>query len=88
MDLITSLLDIASTQQVPFSIPLYMQCTHHGLILLCSFVVSLLTAKVSLFTLAHDDFLTIVTGIIHVLYLLIAEALLILLLLCNELCIA
>ena len=37
MDLIFSLFDYASSQDVPFGIPQYVQCMHHGLtfVLLC-----------------------------------------------------
>ena len=46
MGLIFSLFDVASSRDVPFGIPQYVQCTHHGLSL--SFFVShffLLTAQ-------------------------------------------
>ena len=37
MGLIFSLFDVASSQDMPFGIPKYVQCTHHGLtfVLLC-----------------------------------------------------
>ena len=35
MGLISSLFDIASCRDVPFGIPQYVQCTHHGLTFAC-----------------------------------------------------
>ena len=57
MGLIFSLFDVTSARHVPFSIPQYVQCIHHGLtsVLLVS-NSSLLTAKGVNLVVACDGF--------------------------------
>jgi len=55
--LIFSLFDIASTQEVPFGIPQYVQCILHGLTVPVPSHSSLLTTKSVNLMVAHNGFL-------------------------------